>query len=256
MSIEARPAVTPQLVIGILIMLFGIVLTLDTLHILDADHTLRLWPAALIVLGTWLLTQKNDPRARFWGSFWLFVGIWLLLNTLGLVAVGFWELVWPVAIIWFGLHLIKQTLRRGRSSTDASDTSRLTDWIHTRFTSGTGAGGTVTLFAVMGESRRSVNEPFRGGEMTAVMGGCVLDLRQATMAPGEEAAINVFALMAGHEIWVPSGWTVVSQVLPIMGGVDDKRLPTPEPAALPTGDARPRLLLRGVVMMGGLVIKS
>ena len=44
------------------------------------------------------------------------------------------------------------------------------------------------LVAVMGEAKRASNDqPFRGGEMTAVMGGCVLDLRQATIAPGDEA---------------------------------------------------------------------
>ena len=90
--------------------------------------------------------------------------------------------------------------------------------------------------------------------MTAIMGGCHLDLRQATIPPGNEAIIDVFAVMGGHEIWVPGDWTVVSQVMPIMGSVDDKRLPAVERAT--TGEGRPRLVLRGFVVMGGLVIKN
>lgn len=258
MTSEARVTITPQLVIGIFIMLIGILLTLDRLHMLDAAYSLRLWPAVLVVFGTWLVSQRHDAKGRFWGSIWILVGVWLLLNTLGLVRVGFWELVWPIAFIWLGVSLIRQTLGRGtHTGTNPGEAGGVFDWIRARFTPRTDASGTVALFAVLGESKRSINDgSFRGGEMTAIMGGCILDLRQATMAPGEQATIDVFALMAGHEIWVPVGWTVVSHVLPFMGGVDDKRLPAAESAAPPRVDARPQLLLRGFVMMGGLIIKS
>jgi hypothetical protein len=258
MTSQARITITPQLVIGIFIMLIGILLTLDRLHIVDAAYSLQLWPAVLVVLGAWLVSQRHDAKGRFWGSIWILVGAWLLLNTIGLVHVGFWELVWPIAFIWVGLSLIRQTLGRGnRSGTNAGEAGGLFDGIRARFTPRTDGSGTVALFAVMGESKRSINgQSFRGGEMTAIMGGCVLDLRQATMAPGEQATIDVFALMAGHEIWVPTGWTVVSHVLPFMGGVDDKRLPAAESAAPPPFDARPQLMLRGFIMMGGLIIKS
>jgi hypothetical protein len=258
MTSEARVTITPQLVIGIFIMLIGILLTLDRLHILDTTYTFRLWPAFLVVLGSWLVFQRHDPKSRFWGSVWILIGVWLLLNTIGLVHVGFWELVWPVAFIWLGVSLIRQTLGRGRqSSATAGVAGGLGDWIPARVTPRNDASGTIALFAVMGESKRSINnEPFRSGEMTAIMGGCVLDLRQATIAPGEQATIDVFALMAGHEIWVPPGWTVVSHILPFMGGVDDKRLSAADGASPSPLNARPQLMLRGFVMMGGLVIKS
>ena len=254
---EARVPLTPQLVIGIFIMLIGIVLSLDRLNILDAGYSLRFWPAVLVVVGTWLVSQRHDAKSRFWGFVWILVGAWLLLNTIGLVHVGFWELVWPVAFIWLGVSLIRQTLGRGSQTvTSTGEGGGIFNWIQARFTPRTNAGGSVALFAVMGESRRSITESFHGGEMTAIMGGCFLDLRQATIAPGEAATIDVFALMAGHEIWVPAGWTVVSHVVPFMGSVDDKRLPAAQGAAPPPLDARPQLLLRGFVMMGSLVIKS
>jgi hypothetical protein len=113
--------------------------------------------------------------------------------------------------------------------------------------------GSVTLFAALGEAKRASNDaPFRGGEMTAIMGGCVLDLRQATVLPGEQATVNVLAVMGGHEIWVPQDWAVASDIVPIMGGVDDKRLPPMQ--AIPAN--APRLRLRGVVLMGGVAIKN
>jgi hypothetical protein len=241
----------------VFIMLAGILLTLDRLHIVDAAFTVRLWPVVFIAAGVWLLvSRKGEPKARFWGSFWTFLGSWWLLNSVGLVRVGFWELAWPIALTWLGFNLIRQTLGRGTLPGEG-ERDALTKWFQSRFTNKPGGSGTVTLFAVMGETKRAVtDEAFRGGEMTSFMGGCRLDLRQAVMAPGEEATINVFAMMGGHEIWVPSTWNVVSNILPVMGGVDDKRLPAIKDPAASTTEARPKLLLRGVVFMGGLVIKS
>ena len=57
------------------------------------------------------------------------------------------------------------------------------------------------------------------------MGGAQLDLRQATIPPGEEAVLDIFVVMGGCEIFVPSSWTVVTPLVPVMGGIDDKRLP-------------------------------
>lgn len=252
-----RVTITPQLVIGVFFMLAGILMTLDRLQILDASYSLRFWPTVFLVLGMWLVTQRRDGRSRFWGTVWLLVGTWLLLNSLGVVRVGFWELVWPILIIWLGVSLIRQTLgRSGQPGAKRGEAAGFFDWAQARFTPKSDGSGTVALFALMGESKRTVtDQSFRGGEMTAVMGGCVLDLRQATPAAGEQATIDVFALMAGHEIWVPGDWTVVSHILPIMGGFEDKRLPK-DTAALPAGDNRPRLLLRGFVVMGGLEIKG
>ena len=74
--------------------------------------------------------------------------------------------------------------------------------------------------------------------------------------PGEQAVINVFAMMGGHEVWVPSGWTVVSEVMPVLGSVEDKRLPGARRDTASPNRRTPRLVLRGVVVMGGLTIKS
>jgi hypothetical protein len=58
-----------------------------------------------------------------------------------------------------------------------------------------------------GFERRVHTQDFRGGEVTAVMGGCALDLRGASMTG--EAIINVFAFWGGVTLKVPPDWTVV-----------------------------------------------
>ena len=94
------------------------------------------------------------------------------------------------------------------------------------------ATGRVTLFTIMGEAKRASNDkPFRGGEMTAFMGGCVLDLRQAIIAPGNRRASTCWRSWPAMRFWVPHRWSVVTDVVPLLGGMDDKRLPPIEVAA-------------------------
>ena len=62
-----------------------------------------------------------------------------------------------------------------------------------------------------GFERRITSHEFRGGEITAFMGGGKLDLRDA-MPAGGQAVINVFAMMGGFEILVPETWRVISEV--------------------------------------------
>jgi hypothetical protein len=59
--------------------------------------------------------------------------------------------------------------------------------------------------------------------MTSVMGGTRLDLRQAAVAPGEEATVDVFGLMGAVEVIVPETWIVDVQTTAVMGGVRDRR---------------------------------
>jgi hypothetical protein len=61
---------------------------------------------------------------------------------------------------------------------------------------------------------------FRHADLTAVMGGIELDLRQAGTGGGE-AVIDVFVMWGGIEITVPPDWAVSNQVVPIMGGAED-----------------------------------
>jgi hypothetical protein len=230
---------TPQLVVGILVALAGVLLTLDALTIIDASGVRRLFlPLGCMAVGGTLMTHRSRGH-QFWGFVLFVFGASMLLNALGLVRVGFWQLFWPLVMILIGAGLIVQTMRRGAPEARDRKTA-------------------PHLFAVMGEDKRTITDtPFRGGEMTAIMGGCVMDLRQAVIPPGEEATIDVFGVMCGHEIHVPDGWVVTSRIVPVMAGVDDKRvLPPPVPEGSGPAEGPPRLVLRGMILMGGLAIKK
>src|SRR6186997_540903 len=68
------------------------------------------------------------------------------------------------------------------------------------------AGESASLFAVMSHNQQiSRASSFRSADMTAVLGHSELDLRETTVAPGEEADIEVFVLMGATTIRVPEG---------------------------------------------------
>jgi hypothetical protein len=116
----------------------------------------------------------------------------------------------------------------------------------------TGRGQRPTLFAMMSGVRRQVTGEFAGAEATAIMGGVELDLRYSAM-DGDEVIIDTFALWGGIEIWVPAHWEIVSQGLPLMGAFEDKTHVTTHGGAQ---GRQPRLVVRGVAIMGGVEIKN
>jgi hypothetical protein len=116
----------------------------------------------------------------------------------------------------------------------------------------TGHGQRPTLFAMMSGVRRQVTGEFAGAEATAIMGGVELDLRYSAM-DGDEVIIDTFALWGGIEIWVPAHWEIVSQGLPLMGAFEDKTHVTTHGGA---HGRQPRLVVRGVAIMGGVEIKN
>jgi hypothetical protein len=57
-------------------------------------------------------------------------------------------------------------------------------------------------------------------------------------------------LFGGSNLIVPDDWKVKSEVVSILGGFSDKRLIVPNP------DTEKTLLVKGVVIFGGLELKS
>jgi predicted membrane protein len=228
---DTRLRFTPQLVVGLIVIAVGVLMTLDNLELVDASRYLRFWPAALIVLGVVKIWHSREGMGGSFGGFlFVVIGAWLLLEQTALVRISFWDM-WPALLVAFGMFLVWKGIAspRRRPSVMSNDL--------------------VSAMAVLGGVSQGNNSPaFRGGDLTAVLGGCELDLRHAAI--DGEAVIEVFAMWGGIEIRVPQDWTVVSHITPIMGGVDDQTRP-PQAAA-----ARHRLVLRGFIAMAGVEIKN
>jgi predicted membrane protein len=176
----------PQLVLGLIVIVVGLLFLAHNLGYADAEHYLRM-------------------LFRLW---------------------AFWPIVFVVAggaIVWQGLRA------RQRVATLDDQT-------------------TVSGMAVVGGVKTSSqSQSFKGGELTAIMGGCEVDLRQAAI--NGEAVIDVFAMWGGIEIKVPEQWNVSVRVTPLLGGVENKTRPL-------SGATAHTLVLRGMVVMGGVEVRN
>jgi len=231
-GLRPRPPLTPQVLFGVFIIIVGVLFTLDNLEVLHAEDYLRYWPAAIVALGGLKLWHASrDGQGWFGGLFFTLIGVAMLLDRILDVRLSPGHL-WPLVLVFLGGFLVW----RGFGGP--------------RLRSGGDSSSNVSGLAIMGGfERRTNSQAFEGGELSAVLGGCDVNLRQASIAPGTEAVIEVFAFWGGIDIKVPEDWTVVSRVVPIMGGIEDKTL-VPNP---PSGK---RLVIRGIVVMGGVSIKS
>jgi predicted membrane protein len=225
--------VTPQIILGLLIVAFGVILTLDNLEYLEAGDIFRYWPLLLVAFGLARLVGTNCTSGRLSGGVMVVIGLWLTADELVLFPLDF-ERWWPMILVAIGGLIVVRAIRGGgeRRGPEAQLTT----------------DAAVSEVAVWsGKVRRITSPVFRRADLTAIMGGVEVDLRGASTG-GQEAVIDVFAWWGGIEITVPPDWAVSNQVVVFMGGVDD--------SSSGTQDARNRLVVRGFVVMGGAEIKT
>ena len=233
MHIERRTSMSGHLVIGGLLILIGFLFLLDTMGIADTGRVVSHgWPLILIGIGINRIWTGNDGTsamdARIGGGLWILVGSLFLLSSFRILPFSVWGLLWPSMLMAFGLYLVLRSrkARQVHVDTDAR----------------------INAIAVMGGvSRRISSQQFEGGEMTAVMGGFEIDLRDAKIA-GDQADLEVFVWMGGIELIIPEDWIVESRLMPIMAGVEDK--------TKPVKDAQKRLVIHGLLVMGGVEVKN
>jgi predicted membrane protein len=260
MQPNSRNPITPKFIIGVCLVLMGIVLALDQVGVVQANHLLRFWPGALIIVGLVML-QRGERHSALRALVLIVVGGWLLANTLGLVTLDLWEFIWPLVLVFFGARIMMGN-RSPRPGPDPGATPGALPGTQPG-TPGSGGSGSgpppagqagepthASLFALMSSSKRRWGRSlFRSAEATAFMGGCELDLRDALMNAGDTAVLEVFVVMGGVNIFVPPNWTVSQEVVPLLGGVQDKT------RSIPSNPAQ-HLLVRGAVVMGGVEISN
>lgn len=237
-NIDTR-GTSSQLIIGVLVIGLGVLFLLDNLDIIDFHRAITFWPVAFIVAGVLKLLDTRSPNGRLFGSILIGVGVIMILNRSGLFYINF-RTIWPLALIAVGGSLLYRALRNKSAGPQAGMAIQ-------KGVDGSDSDELIDVTAVLaGFERRITGRPFRGGEVTAIMGGCNLDLRDSSIEG--EAVLNVFALWGGITLRCPPDWTVVLQGTPIMGGFEEKTATPP--------DASKRLIIKGYAIMGGVEVRN
>jgi predicted membrane protein len=251
---------TQRMAFGVIILVLGVLFLLDKLDVIEMGHLGDYWPLIFVAIGLGRVLQPAGSAGRGMGVVFIVVGAWWTLANLDVVE--YYPLhYWPVILILIGASILWRAFEGpGRQESVPPPPPPLQPSIDpvTGATvappappsaPGWDSESTLNAVAVLGGvERKSAARDFRGGSMTAIMGGCVVDLRHASIASGE-AVIDAFAMWGGVEIKVPRDWLVVSKGTPMLGGFVDSTTPPPAP----TGKV---LVVRGAAIMGGVETKN
>lgn len=218
-----------KVLIGIGIITVGLLLLLRNFGFYFDFRIWELWPLILILVGIGHVTGPEESRQSMTGIILIVIGGVFLSNNLDLFDYHF--NIWPVILVLLGIVILKHALVGSK----ARDTS--SDFIHLTFFLGGGDYNYAT-------------RTLKGGKIAAIMGGGTIDLRHCDMRD-EEIVIEVFAFWGGFDIRVPHEWRINVQATPIMGAMENKCTPPAEGYA--NGK---RLVVRGMVLMGGVEVKN
>lgn len=236
-----------SLIVGGLFIVVGTLLLLDRFGLVEARHMLSYWPAVLLAFGlVALLTRGRDGVVP--GSVMTVAGAVLLSNRLGWTEFGLRDL-WPAILILVGILVLVNSLRARRPSEPLDE-------------SGPGDAGNVLKADFLndgaffgGVEKKVESQNFRGGDVNAIFGGVVVNLRHARITRKGPAILNANAIFGGVELHVPEDWRVVIEATAILGGfADTRRFVESRDDLIP--DDRPQLIVRGMALFGGVDIKN
>jgi predicted membrane protein len=236
-----------QLVMGLLVIGIGMLFLLDNLGFIEIRHAITFWPLAFIVAGIVKMFDTSSPNNYVVGTILIVVGAVLVLNRIGIVYLS-WQTMWPVLMIALGGLLLYRAVDSQRRRGEASEPAFGAVPLQKEPLKADAPGDSmVDATAILGGFERSVlSQDFRGGDVTAILGGCALDMRSASIKG--EAVLDVFAFMGGITIKVPSDWTVVLHGTPILGGFEEKTAKPP--------DGSKRLVVTGYAILGGVEVRN
>ena len=108
---EGRQSLWCAFVLGLGVFALGVILILDNFSVIDASGLVPYWSVLLIVLGISHLVGPAAARKLGWGLSWIAVGAIILLNNIGVIAVGI-QVLWPVVLVILGVNLLLCGVRR------------------------------------------------------------------------------------------------------------------------------------------------
>jgi predicted membrane protein len=250
METKFKPKQTPKsqgVIFGLLLILAGLLFLSFNFEWIDSSlkSVIFSWPMIFIVFSI-ISFSKRDYALGF---VWFIAGLFFLLprisvvypDLLGIINSDFTRVYWPLLLIIVGIIIVfsvitgKNKAVRGCSnrSIHAEPTQNSNGFINKNVT----FGGSESIF---------LDPVFNGGNISAVFGGVVLDLRKTSLPEGE-TFLEIYAVFGGVELYIPDNWLVETRIQTLMGGVEDKRF-------VSQTDQSRKLVLQGNLTFGGCSI--
>lgn len=218
---------------GVVFIIIGIILTLNTLEITDINIFFRGWWTLLIIIPSAieLIVREN----KFWSAFWLVIGIILLIACRGYLDIDMiFKLIIPIVLIIIGVNLIlkdriDKKIQKKNKELNKNEI-KLTEY-----------------GAVFGEIKQEFNnQEFTGGDLNAIFGSIDFDLTKAIIK--EDRLIKTCAVFGGIDILVPENVNIKVKSIPIFGATTNK-------TKRKFDDKLPTIYIDSFCMFGGVTIK-
>ncbi len=199
------------------------------------------WQMLLVVCGLWSFVTRQWKQ----GVVLMGVGGFFMIPLITEAGRGWAATYWPLLLVLAGLLFIVEMLTKRRCKESSCDSCFCETTTHE---TENGFVNTNTCFS--GVKNIVLDPVFKGGQLKNCFGGTILDLRNTTIAEGE-TYIDIHCVFGGVELYMPHNWTLVCDVEPTFGGVEDKRFMNKGEI-----DTSRKLVLRGRLVFGGVVIKN
>jgi predicted membrane protein len=217
--------------LGLGAIIFGGVMLLGAFGVINSwDLIYWWWPIPFILVGLGSLMQ---PSVRWTSVLWIMIPVSLYAKQHRWVDFNLWAVLPPVLMLVAGGAILYRAFvgPMPRSSMLTQSESYIRN---------------VAIFS--GTDLRPNSHTFTGGEITNILGGVKLDLT-ATDIPPEGAVLDMYVVLGGVELHLPSNWIVKLDMQNILAGVSDNRRPTVE-------EKTRTLTLRGFSLLGGFEIRN
>jgi predicted membrane protein len=262
-----------KILAGVFIVVVGSLLLVNNIAF-NLPNWIFHWSNILIVIGLIIGIKHNFRNGS--GIILILVGTFFTLKEALSNIIDFDRIGWPALIIAIGLFLIlkpksscnhrnerwrrrnnrwEKKFGKWERKFDGPDAAQSYPGAEIAETSPidekkTNSNDYLDSVNVFGGSHQIIySKNFKGGEVTAVFGGCDLNLTQADFEG--EIIIDITAIFGGCKIIIPPGWIVKPEVTAIFGGLDDKR------SVQPVVEGQNKILIiRGIAMFGGVDIRN
>lgn len=214
--------------VGALLVLAGVIFLLDAAEVVPARDILSdWWPLVIVFIG--LVAMFGPTRSLTGGGILAAIGAALLVQTLGIIDIAFWQLIIPLVLIAAGLSLVLRGFGLGVRSD---------------------RNNRLSLVGVLTEQHvRSESGSFQSASLTSILGDVTLDLRNATLQ-SQGAEVDAFCMLGNVNVIVPRGWRVHVEGMPLLGDFEDH---TDHEQNLP--ESAPEIEITGVSILADIEIK-
>ena len=227
---------------GIVVVCVGLVFLAHQLGV-DFPHWVFSWPMLLIVIGIFSGAKHQFSRGGWFVP--IIIGcVFLVDDIFPDITIG--PMVWPIIIIGIGLMMILRPHRRNHYHWKKWQSYH--NHYSNSFQSTEDTIKSVSVFG--GVKKNIISKDFKGGEIVCIFGGAEINLSQADI--NGKVVLDMVQIFGGTKLIIPAHWSVQSEVVAILGGIEDKRPLQKEV----NSNTEKTLVIRGTSIFGGIEIKS